>query len=180
MDNTPILTSTLFLTLLSLIGLVFFIRSSVKERNSFLQCPIDSTQSDRLSELKNYFNQRAYQIILVNAKGQEMLLQGRVRPSLFLAIFLILLAALGLLCLILVIGVLFPALTQISLYSLILSPLAGLFYWQKAGRIEQILVVVKPPNSSTEKSLLTIRGHRDELKKLQQNFDWQWLGQNQH
>ncbi|MGL5035063.1 MAG: cofactor assembly of complex C subunit B, partial [Microcystaceae cyanobacterium] len=48
MDSTPVLASTLLFTILSFIGLFFFIKASVKERTAFVQCPIAPDQSDRL------------------------------------------------------------------------------------------------------------------------------------
>jgi hypothetical protein len=180
--NIPVLASTLILTLLSLIGLIFFIRASVKERSSLLQCLVDASDSDRLSQLQNYFAQRAYQIIQVNAEQQQVILEGYVRPSYFLAIFLSTMAALGLLCFALVLNMLLPNLGNRAIAIVVLFPLAGIFYWQKAGRLEQISLSVNPiPTEKLDENLpgnqlLSIRGHRDELTQLKQIFPWSWLG----
>ncbi|UXE60086.1 MAG: cofactor assembly of complex C subunit B [Woronichinia naegeliana WA131] len=180
--NISVLTSTLILTLLSLIGLIFFIRASVKERSSLLQCLVAASDSDRLSQLQNYFTQRAYQIIQVNAEQQQVILEGYVRPSYFLAIFLSTMAALGLLCFALVLNMLLPNLGNSAIAIIVLFPLAGIFYWQKAGRLEQISLSVHPlptekqAENRLENHLLSIRGHRDELTQLKQAFPWSWLG----
>ena len=171
--NIPVLTSTLFLSLLSLIGLVFFIRASVKERSSLLQCLVEASDSDRLSQLQNHFAQRAYQIIQVNAEQQQVILEGYVRPSYFLAIFLSTMAALGLLCFALVLNMLLPNLENRAIAIVVLFPLAGIFYWQKAGRLEQVLLTVKTPESleNTQSGCqVRVTAHRDELIVLRETL----------
>lgn len=180
MDSTPVLASTLLFTILSFIGLFFFIKASVKERLAFVQCPIDPDQSDRLNQLQTYFNQRGYQIIQVNAEKQKMILEGKVRPSLFLALFLTVMTALGLLCLGLVLSILAPDFNPLVFFLVLFSPLAGIFYWQKAARPEQIAIAINPDSLTSNPPLLTISGHRDELKQLKQNFAWPWLGLDNH
>ena len=110
--NTPALTSTFIFTLLSLIGLVFFIRASVKERIQTLQFIADSPEDSLLNQLQSYFLERAYQISSVDAEEKEIIFQGFVRPSKFMAIFLTMLAILGLFCLILVLNVFLKALSK--------------------------------------------------------------------
>ena len=94
-----------------------------------------------------------------------------MRASWFLAIFLSFLAAIGFLCVALVLATLIPSLSQGIIALVFLSPLAGAFYWQQANRREQVLVTVSEeektsPRHSAEGSLATIIGHRDELAAL--------------
>jgi len=52
---------------------------------------------------------------------------------------------------------------------LLLAPIAGIFYWRKAGRLERVLL--KLETSTLEQNyqkLLTVTAHRDELIQLRQ------------
>ncbi|MDY7014266.1 MAG: cofactor assembly of complex C subunit B [Cyanobacteriota bacterium] len=168
--NTPVLSSTFFLTLLLLVGLVFFIRASVKERIQQAQSIADLSEEALLSQLQTYFEQRAYRIAAVDAEQQQVTFQGKVRPSVFLAVFLTFLAICGVGCLALVLSFLYPTLTAVWLSLILLSPLAGWFYWRKAGRVERVLLKVerieREPGQSPQ-SLMTAIAHRDELAQLQ-------------
>lgn len=122
-----------------------------------------------LARLQQYFDQRAYQVAAVDAATHQVTFQGFVRPSWFLAIFLTVLAACGVLCLALVLSLLYPTLSNIFLGSVLLSPAAGVFYWKKAGRNEQVSLQVEPlptPETDTQ-TLVTVTAHRDELLELQ-------------
>ncbi|MFM6064826.1 MAG: cofactor assembly of complex C subunit B, partial [Microcystis panniformis] len=48
-----------------------------------------------------------------------------------------------------------------------LSPLAGVFYWQKVGRLEEVAFKVENKSQQTE---LTVKAHRDELRQLQDSL----------
>lgn len=176
--DSAILSSTFLLTLLMLIGLTFFIRASVKDRTEKIQLTSEQTQVAFRTQLQEHFSQRAYRI-QEDAAGQaeqgideEIVLQGFVRPSLFLAVFLTFLAAIGGFCLSLVLAVLFPALQAAFLSLVLLAPLAGIFYWKQAGRIETVRLKVEPAAdklpSGEIKSVATIAAHRDEIIQLRQ------------
>ncbi len=152
------------------VGLFFFIRASVKDRTEQLELMAEESDTHLLNQIQQYFQQRAYQVTHVNPKEQQMILQGLVSPSLFLAIFLSILAGLGLLCLGLVLSLLYPNSHQWFLTLALLSPLAGLFYWKNAKRVEKIALEVKNAPKLTQKQLITITAHRDELIQLQQAF----------
>ncbi len=152
------------------IGLFFFIRASVKERTEQLEFIADDSDTHLLTQIQQYFLQRAYQVIHVNPQHQQMIFQGLVRPSRFLAIFLSALAGLGLLCLGLVLSLLYPASHQWFLVLVLLCPLAGLFYWHNAKRVEKIALEVKSSPKLSQGNLITITGHRDELAQLRQAF----------
>jgi len=53
----------------------------------------------------------------------------------------------------------------------LLSPLAGIFYWKKAGRSEQVSLKLEAESGSETKSLITVRAHRDELAAMQKALD---------
>lgn len=167
--NSPILSSTFFLTLLLLVGLFFFLRASVKPRTEQIQIVADIPADVLLSQLQTYFEQRAYRLTKIDPEQQQVTFQGFVRPSGFLAIFLSLLAALGLLCSSLIFSFLDPSRTSLFLALTLLSPLAGWYYWQKAGRLEEVLLKVEMVEADlpAPQSLVTATGHRDELAILQ-------------
>ena len=168
--NTTILASTFLLTLLLAVGLFFFIRASVKDRTQQVKLIAEEPEESLLNQLQQYFDQRAYRVAAVDAATNQVIFQGVVRPSWFLAIFLTVLAALGILCLSLVLSLLYPTLTSVFLGLVILAPAAGVFYWKKAERTEQVSLKVEtlPTQESNKQSLITVTAHRDELLTLQQ------------
>lgn len=167
--NTAVLPSTFVLTLLLAIGLFFFVKASVKDRTEQVKLLSEQGEESLLNQLRQYFSQRAYRVAAVDAERHQLTFEGFVRPSWFLAIFLTFLSATGLLCLALVLSMLVPNQGKLFLALAILSPLAGIFYWQKAGRSEQVSLKLEPSSSQEHQnqSLITIRAHRDELIALQ-------------
>ncbi|MEB3160087.1 MAG: cofactor assembly of complex C subunit B [Synechocystis sp.] len=180
--DVPVLGSTLLFTIFSLIGLVFFIRSSVKDRTQQLRAWIDNPESGVLDEVKTHFTRRAYRITHVDPLQQTITFEGNVQASPFLAVFLSLLAALGLLCLALVLSILFPKNEFIYFFLLWLAPLAGVFYWRKAQRVEMIKLEVGDPDQPDRPGQypLTITAHRDELRQLQEMIKLNWQGGSAH
>ena len=168
MNNTALISSFI-LTFLSSIGLIFFIKASVKPRTKNLKLIAEQEADLLLKQLKEYFSDRAYRIIDVNAANNQLTFEGIVRPSWFLAFFLTLLAALGALCFGLAISMLVPDSSKYLLWLVLVSPLAGIFYWQKSKRPEKVELKLEGilTEGSQTKSLLSITGHRDELAALQ-------------
>lgn len=161
---STILTSTLVLTLLLMIGLFFFIKASIKDRHAEIVLTSSDSLELLLEQLQAYFQNRSYTLTKVEPEQQKLFFQGYVRPSWFLAIFLSFLAAVGLACLSLVFSLLYQE-SQVNFLTIsLLSPLAGLFYWRGAGRIEQVTIEVNSPQK------LTVTGHRDELALLKAGF----------
>jgi Flp pilus assembly protein TadB len=171
MDNS-VLSSTLLLTLLMMVGLFFFIRASVKDRTQTIKLKSNQSRESTLEQVQQYFARRAYQIASVDEAAHQVVFEGFVRPSLFLAIFLTLLTAVGLLCLALILAILFPSLGVLLVGLVLLSPAAGVFYWKGAARTEKVLLQVEPVQASngTSISLLTVVAHRDELAELQRSL----------
>lgn len=180
--QTSILSSTALLTVLLAVGLFFFIRASTKDRIQVARL-ITAQQEDALLEkLQQYFTERAYRIAAVDAAQNQVTFEGFVRPSLFLSVFLTFLAAVGFLCLALISSFLFPGESKFLPGLVLFSPIAGFFYWRKAGRQEQVFLRVETFNNVDDSSqcLLTVTAHRDELAELQRSLnlkplqeDWQ-------
>jgi ABC-type sugar transport system permease subunit len=189
--NTAVLPSTFVLTLLLAVGLFFFIKASVKDRTEQVKLSSEKAEESLLTDLEQYFSQRSYRVAAVDAIDRKVIFEGFVRPSWFLAIFLTLLSAGGTLCLGLVLAML---VTQhgdmhgemhgeIFLGLVLLSPLAGIFYWKKAGRSEQVELKLESAiesgshisgshiSGSQIGSSVTVRGHRDELAAMQKALD---------
>ncbi|MGB5632757.1 MAG: cofactor assembly of complex C subunit B [Waterburya sp.] len=169
--NLPIISSTFFLTLLMMIGLFFFIRASVKDRTKQIQLIPAESEDILIKKLQEYFEARAYQLTSIDAKNKQVAFEGFVQPSPFLAMLLSFLAVVGLSCLALILFLLFPRVNNVFWLLVLVAPLAGVFYWQKAGRLEKILLQVIPKTNST--NLVTITAHRDELIQLKENLSVQ-------
>ncbi len=166
--------STLSLTILLMIGLFFFIRGSIKDRTEIVTLTCQDNEDNILSYLRNYFLQRSYQVKALDTEKNIVTLEGFVSPSMFLAVFLSLLAGCGLFCFALVLSMLFATESTYFIPSIILAPLAGWFYWRGAGRLEKVAFRLdgKPENSTG--TILTIQAHRDELIELQNSFPFSY------
>jgi type IV secretory pathway VirB3-like protein len=166
--DSAVLPSTFLLTLLLLVGLWFFIRAATKDRTEIAKLTSQQDEATLMKELKDYFQSRAYKVTAVDQKNNEVTFEGFVRPSWFLAIFLSLLALTGLLCLSLVLSLVFPNIGRLFLLLILLAPVSGWFYWQKAGRLEKVSLKLEPlPKEQTSPSTITVIAHRDELTELQ-------------
>jgi hypothetical protein len=176
--DSLVLPSTFFLTLLSFIGLFFFIRASTKDRTKLMRFSSNQDEATLMTALKSYFQSRSYRVISIDADKNQVTFQGFVRPSWFLAIFLTLLTIVGILCLSLVLSVQFPNLGKFFLLFLLLSPLSGIVYWRKSGKLEQVSLKMENnnnniPSEQPSSSIITLIGHRDELLELQKTLQLQ-------
>jgi hypothetical protein len=158
------LSSALIPTSLMAIGLAFFIRASTKDRTEELEmaCVRSAAEVDRLA--KDHLMGRTYRI--AKTEDGTTLFEGQVRPSVFLAVFLSVLAAIGFACVGLIVGTAVPSLADNTIGIVILSPLAGAYYWKKAKKSERVVIAVQETGES--KSSVTAIGHRDELNVLRQ------------
>jgi Cofactor assembly of complex C subunit B len=167
---TPVLTSTLILTLLLAVGLFFFIRASTKDRIEQMVLETSDMEEVLLPRLQSYFTDRAYRVTAVDRDTDIITFEGSVRPSVFLASLLTGLAAVGALCLALVLSMLFPAVGRLFLGLLLIAPLAGWFYWQGSSRTEQIRLKVESQEGQPIPTTIRISGHRDELAVFQETL----------
>lgn len=167
--SIPVLSSTFLLTLLLIVGLFFFIRASVKERTQTVKFTSSLPEESLANNLQQYFSQRAYRIADIDVEKDQIAFEGVVRPSIFLAIFLTTLCAVGTLCLSLVLSILFPGAALGPYLLTLLSPLAGIFYWRKAKRPEKVLLKIDSERyeDHSNHSVITVVGHRDELSEMQ-------------
>lgn len=172
--DLPILSTSLLLTVLSLIGLVFFIRASVKERTQQIQLITSDSEEILLNKLQKYFETRAYKVTALNKETNEITFQGFVKASWFLAIFLSALAAFGLFCLALILSFLYPFFSNFIWVILLLAPVAGIFYYRNASRVEKVLLKIETITEveTATKNYLTITAHRDELTQLQKTLSF--------
>ncbi len=165
--DTAILPSTLLLTLLMSVGLFFFIRASTKDRTETAQLVSQLNEASLMPQLKEYFRARSYRVAAIDPQQNRVTMTGNVRPSWFLAIFLTVLAAVGLVCLSLVLSLLFPG-DNILLYGIVLlSPISGIFYWNKAGRVENVSMALEATDSE-QNTKITVTAHRDEIISLEE------------
>lgn len=171
--DTAILPSTLLLTLLLSVGLFFFIRASTKDRTTTVQLVSEEDEAALMPKVQEYFRLRSYQVAAVDRDKNQVVFEGFVQPSLFLAVFLTLLASVGLVCLSLVLVLLLPQFGTWVFGLVLLSPLSGMFYWRKAGRIERVLFKIEDTDwekSNLPSSKITVVAHRDELIELQKTL----------
>ncbi|BAY40799.1 hypothetical protein NIES2111_51890 [Nostoc sp. NIES-2111] len=166
--DTAVLPSTFVLTLLLAVGLFFFIRASTKDRTETTQLISEQEEAVFMPQLQEYFRSRSYRVAEVDHEKNQVTFEGFVKPSIFLAVFLTLLASAGLFCLSLVFALLFPRFGNIFFVLVLFAPLSGLFYWRKAGRLEKVLLKLEPQaNQQQTFSKITVVAHRDELIELQ-------------
>jgi hypothetical protein len=171
MDFTDqVLTSTLLLTAVLMVGLLSFLKSSVKDRTTeMILSSVNFNEDQLLSKTRDYFKGRGYQVVNLDRTQELVTLTGRVRPSIFLTMVLVIVAAIGMGCLGLVLTILVPffsdnwlAIAEIAGFTAIG---AGLFYWNGADRMEQISLQLRPNTQ------LWVRGHKDELAELMRSLD---------
>jgi hypothetical protein len=157
----PVIISTFVLTILLTIGLFFFIRASTKDRIEQMVFASSESEADLLPQLQTYFTDRAYRVAAVDKDTEVVTFEGVVSPSVFLAVLLSFLAAIGAVCLSLVLATLFPNIGSWFLGLIAIAPLAGWFYWQGSARTERVKLRVQAPTAIGTK--IEISGHRDEL-----------------
>lgn len=168
----PVIPSTFFLTLLLGVGLFFFIKASVKDRTQQETLSAAEDADALLEHIQTYFSSRAYRPVAIDRQDNAITYEGIVRPSGFLAVFLTLLTAVGTLCLGLVLSMVVPAYGNWFLGLVLISPVAGWFYWRRAERPERVslkLEAVIDSDSQTE-SIVRVTAHRDELITLKQTL----------
>lgn len=162
-----------------MVGLFFFIRAATKDRTESLQVTLVGSPEAIQKKLTQYFYDRAYKPLETAASKNTLILTGNVRPSLFLAVFLSALAAVGAFCFALVLAILFPRYGSTFPSLLLMAPIAGVFYWRGAGREETIrLEVASIPNldagDQIAETQVTVVAHRDELTLLRRTLlGWQ-------
>lgn len=166
-----VLSSTFFLTVLLMVGLISFLKSSIKDRTTemIFKTKNDVNDDRLLMQVRNYLLGRSYTVAKLDATQETVTLSGNVKPSVALAILLTSLAAIGFVSLGLVLGTLVPWFQDAWWLLSLGAPIAGIFYWRGADRQEEISLALRP------NACLWVRGHKDELTQMQRSLDLERL-----
>lgn len=115
--------------------------------------------------------------------GETITFRGIVQRSLSQAFFLTFCTALGLLSLALVLQIQFQDLTVPGsdgmpvnwFYLALLSPYAGIYYWQSGDRVDDVTVKL---STNTEETMneITVQGSDEELERMWRTLGWQEKG----
>jgi hypothetical protein len=165
----PTLGSTLLLTLLMAIGLVFFLRAASKDRTTVVEVHSPQPPMQVLDGLCSWLTARGWQTEDGDPERQLLRFRGQVSSSLPLALLLSLLGSLGAACLGLVLRQVLPQLGGWPLMLALVGPLAGLIYRQRAARSESLELRLMSDDVTTG-STLRLRAHRDELIAIEKEL----------
>jgi hypothetical protein len=160
-------TSTLLLTLLLAIGLVFFLRAASKDRTTVVDVASSKPPLEVMEGLSHWLEARGWSPRGGDAERQVLRFEGEVAASTPLAVLLSLLGTVGASSLGLVVRELQPNLGWWPLLLAGLGPLAGVIYRRRAARTEAVEIrLMNPPDQGTG-STIRLRAHRDELIALE-------------
>ena len=159
-------SSTLLLTVLLAIGLLFFLRAASKDRTTVVEVHSPRPALEVLEGLTTWLAARGWRRDGGDPERQLLRFRGQVDSSLPLAVLLSLLGGLGAACLGLVVIQLSPALGWWPLLLALLGPGAGLLYRRRAERAE--IVELRLLDGRADSGCdLRLRAHRDELIALE-------------
>ena len=163
------LGSTLPLTLLLVIGLVFFLRAASKDRTTVVEIRSSKPPLEVLPALAEWLQGRGWVADKTNPERRLLTFTGQVEASGALAVLLSVLGGVGAGCLGLVLCQLLPDLAWWPLLLTLLGPLAGVVYRRRAARPETVELRLISHDEATG-SALQMRAHRDELIALEQEI----------
>jgi len=162
----PALGSTLLLTLLLAVGLVFFLRAASKDRTTVVEVRSSRPPLEVLGGLEAWLCERGWTRLAANPEERLLRFQGQVQASPQLALLLSLLGGIGAGSLGLVVRQLLPQAGWWPLLLVLLGPLAGWVYRRRAARPETVELRLISHDLATG-SALRLRAHRDELIALE-------------
>ena len=165
----PALASTLLLTLLLAVGLVFFLRAASKDRTTVVEVRSSRPPLEVLPALADWLQQRGWIAEEANPERRLLRFRGQVQASGGLGLLLSLLGGVGAGSLGLVLRQLLPVLAWWPLLLVGLGPLAGVIYRRRAERAETVELRLISHDLATG-SALRLRAHRDELIALEQEM----------
>ncbi len=165
----PTLASTLLLTLLLAVGLVFFLRAASKDRTTVVDVHSPQPPVVVLEGVTGWLGSRGWRTEAGDAERQVLRFSGQVEASGGLALLLSLLGGVGAACLGLVLRQLMPGLGWWPLLLALLGPAAGLLYQRRAARAESLELRLLSTDDASG-SHLRLRAHRDELIALEQEL----------
>ena len=158
--------STLLLTLLMSVGLVFFLRAASKDRTTVVDVHSPQPALDVLNGLSQWLLERGWHAEAGDPERRLLRFRGTVASSLPLALLLSLLGGVGGACLGLVIRQLLIIPAWWPLLLTLLGPLAGWVYRRRAARQEEVELRLISDDTALG-STLRLRAHRDELIALE-------------
>ena len=160
--------STLLLTLLLAIGLVFFLRAASKDRTTVVDVRSSKPPLEVLTGLSSWLEQRGWQAVLEasDPERRHLLFRAEVAASPALAGLLSLLGGVGAACPGPAVRQPAPALGRCPPLLGLAGPLAGWIYRRRAERAEVLELRLLSHDSATG-SELRLRAHRDELIALE-------------
>jgi hypothetical protein len=166
------LGSTLLLTLLLAIGLVFFLRAASKDRTTVVEVHSPRPPLEVLEGLSGWLTARGWRTETGDPDRRLLRFSGQVRASGALALLLSLLGSVGAACLGLVLRQLLPGLGWWPLLLALLGPAAGLIYRRRAARPEalELRLIEAAGDGQALGSTLRLRAHRDELIAIEQEL----------
>ena len=157
------LGSTLLLTILLAIGLIFFLKASSKDRTTIIDISSSRRPIEVLNEVCNWLKSRGWKQIKVNSENKILTFKGQVVSSKSLAIFLSILGFLGSCSLGLVLVQIYPFLNWWPiLLGLVGGPISGLVYFKNSQR-EEIFEFKLVNENEMKFTRLRLSAHRDEL-----------------
>ncbi|MEB3306476.1 MAG: cofactor assembly of complex C subunit B [Cyanobacteriota bacterium] len=161
--------STLLLTVLMAIGLMFFLRAASKDRTTVVEVQSPRPALEVLDGMVAWLGSRGWKPSSKDPLRQVLRFSGQVQASLPLAVLLSLLGSLGGGSLALVLHQLLPEVGWWVFALALLGPLAGWIYCRRAARPESLelrLIEEAPDGGST----LRLRAHRDELIAMEKDL----------
>ena len=130
-------SSTLFLTILLAIGLVFFLRAASKDRTTVVDIKSPLPPLEVLNGISSWLLKRGWKDNGGDVQEKILRFNGSVSSSPYLAVYLSFLGGLGSACLGLVLSQLYPLLGWWPLLlSLIGAPFAGIIYKINKDNVE--------------------------------------------
>ncbi len=162
----PTRSSTLLLTLLLVVGLVFFLRAASKDRTTIVEVHSPRPAVEVLDGLSGWLTARGWHAEASDPERSVLRFAGTVKASLPLAALLSVLGGLGACCLGLVVRQTLPELGWWPLLLGLLGPAAGRIYLRRAERPETVELRLIS-GAGTPGSTLRLRAHRDELIALE-------------
>jgi hypothetical protein len=163
----PTLGSTLLLTLLLVVGLLFFLRAASKDRTTVVEVHSPRPPLEVLQGLTDWLGERGWRTEAGDPDRRLLRFRGQVSASRPLAALLSLLGGVGAACLGLVLRQVMPSLGWWPLLLALLGPAAGLYYLRRASRAESVELRLLEEGSPDGGSTLRLRAHRDELIALE-------------
>ena len=154
--------STLFLTILLAIGLVFFLRAASKDRTTMVEIKSPKPALEVLEGISKWLEQRGWRTDGGDAGKNILRFRGNVSSSPILAVLLSILGTAGAFSLGLVIKQLIPELHWWPLVFGLVGPSAGIIYKRRAERIEELELCLLD-NDQNSGSIISLKAHRDEL-----------------